>query len=236
LNAAKDLKIQLKEIPKISLQVADALETIPVIPTHTLSELINASSEIDVIIQEFDKLHIPHDSKERIAVMESKDAIKASIHAIEGLYDSHGNVLTLTGNEGLISPTTHAGFKKFMQDCKDNGRKCIPESEIKIIGALLNAAEVKFLDYDFIDEVAEYDSLSIGDEEKALFGSSESITLSEVLRTYATTLSSNGMWLNVDLERSPLTIKARTTMSEFLVLLDQFIPGIFLNSNECKIK
>jgi len=118
----------------------------------------------------------------------------------------------LVGEEGLLPNLNRSDLQNFSIECKKLGKECLPKSEVISANMLLDATNVYDPNYDFISELAELDSQTFTNEENAIFGSSDSVTLSHILRTSATTLSDSGKWLNINLEESPLTIAARSAL------------------------
>ncbi|WP_420546165.1 hypothetical protein [Nitrosopumilus sp.] len=230
LQAVSDMNASLQTIPKLHVQAANAMET-NFLPKSTLDDLKIISSNLDKSIQDLEEVEFTQEMidaepefyasflKAKQSVMDAKSSIDESIVTISEYYDMAGNPRPLVGKNGIFPPLTISDLQNFTQECANIGKKCLPDSEILIGNILLDKTNVSFPNYDFFEELAELDS-QFYDDEEIIFGSSESVTLSHVLRTTGTTLSNNGMWLNIDLEQSPLTMEARSNIGSTSESLD----------------
>lgn len=97
------------------------------------------------------------------------------------------------------------------------GLIALPAAELALADGLLPAADVTFPSLPGLGTaIAAYDAMGdTGGAEGALFNAATGkINLAELLRGSATVLSSNGSWLNIDLEQSPVTQDARAHVAE----------------------
>jgi hypothetical protein len=119
-------------------------------------------------------------------------------------------------NSPIFEPITLSEFQQFLLDTATLGEAALPQAEIDLVDYLLQQAGAVYPGQSSQGPMlAAYDGQ--GDpngNESLLFDSvTGELTLSELLRGSATTLSSNGAWLNIDLSQSELVQEANLALS-----------------------
>ncbi len=223
LQAVSDMTASLLAIPTLHIQAANALESSYLLPVAALDDINIISANFENVIRGMQKSEITLQSEAgdpqlyavfaaaKKSIIEAKVVIDQLLLEVSAYYDAEGNPRPLVGNNGIFPSLTRSDYMQFIQDCNSIGKDCLPDSEIIMGTILLDKSNVIFPDYDFFEELAKIDSRSNGSEE-LMFGSSNSVTLSQILRASGEGLSPNGLWLDIDLEESPLTIAARSEM------------------------
>lgn len=162
-------------------------------------------------------------------------ALDDAAAAFQSAQDAVGTVAfpALVGGANPVFPDlTLLRFNQFLNDTALLGAAALPGQEIALADRLMLEAGVFFPGMtSFGPAIASYDALGdTGGRESALFDAiTGHINLAELLRESATTLSSNGSWLNIDLEQSPVTQEARAAIPEpsTLTLLGLGVLGLF---------
>ncbi len=222
LEASEELKAELNDLPTAILNFSDYLEEVVV--ELPLEELRMAREQYDEEVQAALALFREERAKsmekgDRQTVAKIDEAIKqldkATQHFDAGLTKLSGVPARqpLVGPGGLSKNLTLGGFQKFISDCATKGRDCLPPEEIELVNILMKAAGVYSPGVpNYGDEIAKWDAF-FGDNSKqeailASYGS-KGMTVAEMFRSSVVDKSKKGMWLNSDLEASPLTIWAR---------------------------
>lgn len=124
----------------------------------------------------------------------------------------------IVGPEGLTGNLTVLDYDRFLEDCATKGKACLPKQETEMVARLMEAAGVYSPSTpDFGVEIASWDAF-YGDntQERAILESYGEIGVNgaELFRNSVTERSKDGTWMNIDLEKSPLTQWARAELAK----------------------
>ncbi|MCX6020679.1 MAG: hypothetical protein NTZ05_02910, partial [Chloroflexi bacterium] len=120
----------------------------------------------------------------------------------------------LVGPQGAFRDLTLPRFQQFLADCSTKGAGCLPPEEVAVVERLLRAAGVSFTGTATVGTmIAQFDAEGgdIGGREGALFAPAGVLNLAELLhRSVQNSVASNGPWLKINLDDSPVVITSRT--------------------------
>lgn len=119
-------------------------------------------------------------------------------------------------NSPIFEPITLTEFRQFLLDTASLGAAALPPAEIDVADYLLEQAGVFYPGQPSQGPmIAAYDAQGDpnGNESLLFDPVTGELTLSELLRGSATTLSQNGAWLNIDLSQSELVQEANLALS-----------------------
>ncbi|MFO1518616.1 MAG: hypothetical protein U1F57_02960 [bacterium] len=218
LNAVSDLKTELNTFPSNLVAFSDVLQNTAL--QSPVDGIGQAGSNLEVAVekayQAFEKERsLPGADQNKIT--EAENLLQQGIQSFQSAQQKIEaiNYPALVGQNAAFPNLTLDRFNKFISDCGTEGKACLPPEEVDLVSRLMKASGVYSPSTpDYGVEIAKWDAF-FGDNshEIALFGSSGSLNLAELLRKSATELTpQGGSWLGIDLEQSPLTIAARKTI------------------------
>lgn len=238
LNAVEDLKEQLSSYPTTISNFAAVLQSMALISPigditdakndyltaiggESQTEWLNAIEEITMAGGDEDDLATFND-----AISAAGNALGNVLVNVSAL--SYPPLVTTGETAGAFSDFTLDGYNQFISDCTTNGSSCLPVEEITIVEQLLTTAGVTIPTIASVGvSIAEYDAGDICDDSGTVVmfqtainpsntlvkaGSNGALTLADILSQSVTDPSSSdveSVWLNIDLEDSPVTIAAR---------------------------
>lgn len=218
LAAVTDLKGQLASLPNQLLLFSEHLEqTKFMVPQMEEIKFEFSNAIKDAQAQLLEGRNLPGVNPEEVdlAIEKLGDAYAAFIDADNKI----GEVVnvSLVGAEGLLGNLTVEDYDRFLEDCATQGKECLPSSEIQMVERLIEAAGVHSPTMDFGTEIARWDAF-YGDntQERAILESYGEIgvTPAELFRNSVIERSKEGTWMNIDLEKSPLTVWARSELAK----------------------
>jgi hypothetical protein len=214
LEAVGDLQQQLVGVREAMVNFADVLAA--TVFNSPLPDLLSARTTFDAAVSQARGVC-------DAAAGDNCSVVNAALDSATNLFQSAQNHIEAIQLDGVVGTAnsafadfTLADFETFLADTAAAGSAALPRGEIDTVDLLLNAAGVSLSDTTAASSIAQYDALGdVGGRESALFDPiTGTINIAELLRGSATTLSTSGSWLNIDLEASPLTREARANVSE----------------------
>jgi hypothetical protein len=219
LAAVTDLKSDLASLPDNLFRFSEHIENTKLLVPQMEEikvEFVGAIQEAQAVLNE--NRNKPGVDPEQVDL-----ALEQLSEAYAAFIDADNKALEvlerpIVGPGGLTGNLTVKDYDQFLEDCATKGKACLPKSETEMVARLMEAAGVYSPSTpDFGVEIAHWDAF-YGDnpQERAILESygEVGVNTAELFRNSVTERSKEGTWMNIDLEKSPLTQWARAEQAK----------------------